>query len=210
MELGKRDMKEYHFAKLPSYDYFWCLVFLLGISVILMCVVCVRTFVFGYPSSHIYLSILFLDILFCMFSLWNHFSSSKKDPNEFILLLFYYVFAVVYALCLLSLPATFLGVDFSAIISSVNSKIASFFAHFSLPLHFHFSPSILAISFAAFFAILPPLLVEPSFRFAQLELRRGVSFSGFLASHLPLIIIVMSLPGILLRYLDGRFIHGVT
>lgn len=202
-------MKEYHLAKLPSYDYFWCLVFLLGISVVMMSVVCIRTFVLGYPSSHIYLSILFLDMFFCMFSLWNHFSSSKKEPNELILLLFYYVFAVVYALCLLSLPSTILGVDFPAIISSVNSQIASFFARFSIPLHFRLSPSILAISLAAFFAIFPPLLVEPSFRFAQLQLRRGVSFSGVLASHLPLAIIVMSLPGLALRHLDGRFIHGV-
>lgn len=52
-------------------------------------------------------------------------------------------------------------------------------------------------------------MVESAFRFAQLELRKGWSVFGILASHLPLVILLFSIPGLTLTRYEGKMIHGV-
>lgn len=176
---------------------------------IVMVVVCIRSFIFGYPSSHLYMYALLLMCGFCLMSLWNHIQESSKQSDEWLLLFFYFVFAFIFALCLLCLPPSVLSVSFQDSLSHIQSHISSLLSQFGIHSLFSIPSSLLAVAFALLLALIPPLLVESAFRFAQLELRKGWSFTGILASHLPLIILLFSMPGLTLAPYEGKMVHGV-
>lgn len=209
MKLGERDMDDYYLSKLQYYDYFWCLVYLLGINVIVMAVVCIRTFIFGYSSSHLYMYSLLLLCGFSLMILWHHIQESSKQSDEWLLLFFYFVFAFIYALCLLCLPSFVLSVSFQDLLAQIHSHISSLLSQLGIHSFFSIPSSLLAVIFAFLLALIPPLLVESAFRFAQLELRKGWSVFGILASHLPLVILLFSIPGLTLTRYEGKMIHGV-
>ncbi|KAK8796172.1 hypothetical protein WA171_004134 [Blastocystis sp. BT1] len=209
LKLGERDMDDYYLSKLQYYDYFWCLVYLLGINVIVMAVVCIRTFIFGYSSSHLYMYSLLLLCGFSLMILWHHIQESSKQSDEWLLLFFYFVFAFIYALCLLCLPSFVLSVSFQDLLAQIHSHISSLLSQLGIHSFFSIPSSLLAVIFAFLLALIPPLLVESAFRFAQLELRKGWSVFGILASHLPLVILLFSIPGLTLTRYEGKMIHGV-
>ena len=209
LKLGERNMDDYYLTKLQYYDYFWCLVYLLGINVIVMAVVCIRTFILGYSSSHIYMYSLLLLCGFSLMILWHHIQESSKQSDEWLLLFFYFVFAFIYALCLLCLPSFVLSVSFQDLLSQIHSHVSSLLSQFGLHSFYTIPSSLLAVLVALLMAFIPPLMVESAFRFAQLELRKGWSISGLLASHLPLLILLFSVPGLILARFEGKMVCGI-
>ena len=216
-------MKDYHLTKLPEYNNFWCLVYFLGIVLITLSVVLFRYFFMGYSSSHLYVYTLIFLIIYCFLAIWSHISSSSNSnsnsgSNDMMLMFFYFVFAVVFALCLLNLPSSILGFDLMTMISTLQSNFSSFFSSLlsfdnignslNILSRFHIPDSIFGFIFALLLGILPPLLVESAFRFAQLELRKHFSISGFLSSHLLCLACFFSIPGIL-HLFEGRVICGI-
>ena len=192
-----------------------------------------RCLLLGYSSSHMYAYALIFLVIYCFLATWHHISSSSKNSNDLMLMFFYFVFAVVFALCLLNLPSSVLGFDLMSMISTLRSNLSSFFhSFFSLDnstggtggagnagsagsslnllsrIRIHIPPSVFGFVFALLLGILPPLLVESAFRFAQLELRKHFSISGFFSSHLLGLACFFSIPGIL-RLFEGKMICGI-
>ena len=214
-------MKDYHLAKLPEYSNFWCLLYFLGVVLITMFVVMFRGIFLGYSSSHVYSYGLIFLIIYCFLATWQHISSSSKNSNDLMLMFFYFVFAVVFVLCLLNLPPSILDFDLMTMISTLRSNFSSFFSSlFSLSSsnssnpsinlfsHLHIPSSVFGFIFALLLGFLPPLLVESAFRFAQLELRKSFTISGFLSSHLLCLVCFFSIPGIL-HIFEGKMICGI-
>ena len=217
--MGERDLGDYHLTKLPDYNSFWCLMYLLGVVVVVMCVVCFRSLILGYPSGRLYPYALIFLFVYCVLTVWSHISSSKKNSNELMLMFFYFVFAVVFSLCLMNLRPSVIGVDLLAMLSTLRSRFQSLVSfvglggkglfsrlHNHIPIHI--PTSVIGFVVALLLGLLPPLLVESAFRFAQLELRKGLSVNGLLSSHLLGGVCVMSIPGVL-GLVEGKMICGI-
>ena len=217
LKLGERDLGDYHLTKLPDYNSFWCSMYLLGVVVVLMCVVCFRSLILGYPSSRLYPYALIFLCVYCVLTVWSHISSSKKNSDELMLMFFYFVFAVVFSLCLMNLRPSVIGVDLLAMLSTLRSRFQSLVSFVGLGgkglfsrlhMNLHIPTSVIGFVVALLLGLLPPLLVESAFRFAQLELRKGLSVNGVLSSHLLCGVCVMSIPGVL-RLVEGKMIGGI-
>lgn len=206
-------------CRLKLADYFWCLVFLLGVTVILVCTVVVRTFVIGVQSSRLYLYTLLLLFIFCIMCLIAWIQVGEKRSSDLILLVFYFIFSVVFSLCLMSVAEPLLGIRLLSSYEAFENHVNSLLQSVNVPLTVHISHSLLAVLLSLVLAVLPPLMVSSAFRFSQLQLQRRWyslpasvtcrSIVSFLATHLPLIIIVMScLP--FLNTVEGKIVGSVV
>lgn len=153
------------------YDYFWTILFLLGISVILVCTVFIRTFVLGSISSGMYRYVLIFLISFCIMSLINWIKIGDKGESDSILLLFYFLFSVIFCLCLMSISKPLLGIDLYSSYKELQSHIHSLLSNLGITLPLALPKDILAAVLALLMGCLPPLFMSCGFRYAQLYLR---------------------------------------
>ena len=126
-------------------DYFWILLILLGITVILVFTVAFRTFVMGVQSSHIYLYMLLFLVVFCVMTLVAWIQVGEKRSSDVVLLLFYYVFSVVFSLCLMSVAEPLLGVNLLSSYEAFENHINALIRSLNAPLALHIPHSLLAV-----------------------------------------------------------------
>lgn len=200
------------------YDYFWTLIFILGTSVVLVSVVFIRTFILGYPSSHIYYYVLLFLFIFCILSLLAWMNVGEKRNSDTLLLLFYFVFSVVYCLCLMSVSKFLLQIDLYSAYKEMEAHFFSLLSSFHISFQFALPKDLLAAILAILIGCIPPLLVSCAFRYAQLHLHSKYflteefhyrSFISFLSFHLPLVILLLSCPSFILSKIEGTMIGGI-
>lgn len=184
-------------------DYFWILLFLLGITVILVFTVAFRTFVMGVQSSHIYLYMLLFLAVFCVMTLVAWIQVGEKRSSDVVLLLFYYVFSVVFSLCLMSVAEPLLGVNLLSSYEAFENHINVLIHSLNAPLALHIPHSLLAVVLSLLLGALPPLMVSSAFRYSQLQLQRRTTPLSLLTTHLPLLILLLSCRPFL-NALEGR------
>ena len=137
------------------YDYFWTLIFILGTSVVLVGVVFIRTFILGYPSSTIYPYVLLFLFIFCILSLLAWMNVGDKRNSDILLLLFYFVFSVVYCLCLMSISNSLLHIDLYSAYKEVETHFFSLLSSFHISLQFSLPKDLLAAVFALLVGCIP-------------------------------------------------------
>ena len=200
------------------YDYFWTIIFILGTSVVLVSVVFIRTFILGYPSSHIYYYVLLFLFIFCILSLLAWMNVGEKRNSDTLLLLFYFVFSVVYCLCLMSVSKVLLQIDLYSAYKEMEAHFFSLLSSFHISFQFALPKNLLAAVLAILIGCIPPLLVSCAFRYAQLHLHSKYflteefhrrSLLSFLSFHLPLIILLLSCPSLILSKIEGTMIGGI-
>lgn len=160
------------FYRLVLYDYFWTILFLLGTSIILVGVVFIRTFIIGVPSSNVFHYVLVFLFTFCIMSLIAWIRIGEKRSSDVALLLFFFIFSVIYCLCLMSISKQLLGIDLYTSYKELESHIISSLS--SIGIHFHpiIPKDLLAAILAVLIGCIPPLFVSCGFRYAQLQLQR--------------------------------------
>lgn len=135
-----------------------------------MGVVFVRTFMLGYPSSGIVRYVLVFLIAFCIMSLIAWIQIGEKKNSDVTLLLFYFIFSVVYCLCLMSISKSLLGIDLYSAYKTIESRLGDSLANLGIRFHVSLPRDLLAAVLAVLFGCIPPLLVSCAFRYAQLHL----------------------------------------
>lgn len=190
-------------------DYFWCLLFLLGICVITVGVVLFRSFVLGYSSSHIFLYLLLFTFIFCLLCLYTLIQNGEKTQASLAQLLFYYIFSVIFCLCLLSVSDRLLGIDLLSAWRHLEENFVTLSRQLGLPLHISLQKDFLSVLFALSLGLLPVSLVMCAFRYGMLIEFGSKSLLSAVATHLPLLIILLSIPAVSLDRFEGRMIGGV-
>ena len=170
---------------------------------ILVCTVAFRTFVMGVQSSHIYLYMLLFLSIFCIMTLIAWIQVGEKRSSDVILLVFYYIFSVVFSLCLMSVAEPLLGLNLLSSYEAFESHINSLIRSLNAPLSIHVPQSLLAVVISLLLGALPPLMVSSAFRYSQLQLQRRTTLLSLLTTHLPLLILLMSCHPFL-NALEGR------
>lgn len=158
-------------VRLAMYDYFWTILFLLGISTILVCVVLIRTFVLGSISTGMYRYVLIFLITFCIMSLITWIQIGEKSNSDTILLLFYFLFSVIYCLCLMSISKPLLGIDLYSSYTILQNHLHSLISSLGISLPLSLPKDLLAALLALLMGCIPPLLMSCGFRYAQLHLQ---------------------------------------
>ena len=173
-----------------------------------MAAVAVRSFVFGYASSHLYFYPLLLLFLFCFICLYTLVQNGEKNEASMAQLLFYYIFSLIFCLCLLSVSSRLLDADLLSSWRYLEDHFSSVLAHMGVHFHFSLQKDLLSIVFSLLMAVVPVFLVMCAFRYGMLEEFGKKSFLSELTTHLPLLIIWMSVPSIGLDRLEGKTIGG--
>ena len=172
----------------------------------------IRTFILGTISSGIFQYLLLFLVTFCIMALVAWIQAGEKSNYDISLLLFYFVFSVIFCLCLMSISKPLLGIDLYSSYQEVQTRFSSVLS--SLGIHFHISlpKDILAAALALFIGSFPPLLMSSSFRYAKLQLDSHFGIHkplSFLSFHLLLFVIYMSIPKISIDKLEGKVLFGL-
>ena len=123
-------------------------------------------------------------------------------------LLFYYIFSLIFCLCLLSVSSRLLDADLLSSWRYMEDHFSSILAQIGVHFHFSMQKDLLSIVFSLLMAVVPVLLVMCAFRYGMLEEFGKKSFLSELTTHFPLLIIWMSIPSIGLDRLEGKAIGG--